>query len=273
MKYKIGDKVRVVSLPEGCEYNSSMQETIGKICEIKNIYNDLICHYEIYQSDRKEYWWFREENLEPVRKPNKLLKRIKELEKRVEELENANKTVKEIVNNSQPSKKITLKEFFESKEKLAIHCDTESKANELLKAFDKIGKKWDDNKSYLNENNWNEYEEETCYTNYNLYGNRDFYKDIGCSIYEFEEIDLTIPQVDLLTEDEKVILRNIDKKYKWIARDKSGTLVLFFEKPYKKGNLWGGDIGYSDIEYFYHLFQFIKWSDEEPYKISKLLGE
>ncbi len=35
--------------------------------------------------------------------------------------------------------KITIKEFFESSEKLAIHCDTEDKAIALCNAFHKQG--------------------------------------------------------------------------------------------------------------------------------------
>lgn len=49
-------------------------------------------------------------------------------------------------------KKITLSEFFKNDEKLAIHCDTEEKANLLLKAFDKMGKKWFAGNSYLERN-------------------------------------------------------------------------------------------------------------------------
>lgn len=32
-------------------------------------------------------------------------------------------------------------DFFNSKEKMVIHCDSEEKSNRLLKAFDKLGKK------------------------------------------------------------------------------------------------------------------------------------
>lgn len=37
---------------------------------------------------------------------------------------------------------MTVKEFFESEEYLAIHCDTKEKAEALLKAFDKAGYTW-----------------------------------------------------------------------------------------------------------------------------------
>ena len=73
------------------------------------------------------------------------------------------------------------------------------------------------------------------------------------------------------TYDEKIILRNLPKKYKWIARDKNGLIFLFSKKPSKCDYSW---IGYNDIAFpYYHLFQFIKWEDEEPYSIEELLGE
>ena len=72
-----------------------------------------------------------------------------------------------------------------------------------------------------------------------------------------------------LTEDEKIILRNLPKKYKYIARDKNGLIFLFSKKPSKCDYSW---IGYNDIAFpYYHLFQFIKWEDEEPYSIEELL--
>ena len=71
------------------------------------------------------------------------------------------------------------------------------------------------------------------------------------------------------TYDEKIILRNLPKKYKWIARDKNGLIFLFSKKPSKCDYSW---IGYNDIAFpYYHLFQFIKWEDEEPYSIEELL--
>ncbi len=72
-----------------------------------------------------------------------------------------------------------------------------------------------------------------------------------------------------LTEDEKVILRNVPKKYKWIARDSSGMVYMFIEKPEKGQAIWYG-FGQPMIP-FYHLFQFIKWEDKEPYSIEEVL--
>ena len=92
------------------------------------------------------------------------------------------------------------------------------------------------------------------------------YKDYTCKKLLWKRKE--IPQ---LTEDEKAILRNVPKKYKYIARDKSGLIFLFSKKPSKCDYSW---IGYNDIAFpFGHLFQFIKWEDEEPYLIKELLGE
>lgn len=84
---------------------------------------------------------------------------------------------------------ITLKDFWESEERLAIHCDTEAKAKKLLCAFHRMGKKWKSGKSYIERNNWIRYEKETCYSNDNMYGSFDCYVKHNCKIYEFEEID------------------------------------------------------------------------------------
>ena len=88
--------------------------------------------------------------------------------------------------------KITLTEFWNSKEKLAIHCNAEEKANKLLKAFDKLGKKWFSESSYLKINHWDIYEKNTCYNNNNGYSCFDWHKENGYNIYEFEDVDLDI---------------------------------------------------------------------------------
>jgi len=84
--------------------------------------------------------------------------------------------------------KITLKQFFDSKEKLAIHCDTEEKANKLLKEFDRLGKKWRFGGSYLEEDCYEGYNDKTCYSNCGGYCEIDYYKDNNHKIYSLEDI-------------------------------------------------------------------------------------
>ena len=95
------------------------------------------------------------------------------------------------------------------------------------------------------------------------------YKDYTCKELLWERKEKPKP---LLNEDEKVILRNLPKRYKWIARDKSDWIFIYENEPIKCCRTsWGGCM-YTTLP-FKHLFQFIKWEDEEPYSIEKLLGE
>lgn len=90
------------------------------------------------------------------------------------------------------------------------------------------------------------------------------YKDYTCTELLWER-----KETPKLTEDEKAILRNRPKDYKWIARDLSGLVYIFIERPEKGQAIWYG-CGQPMIP-FYHLFNFIKWEDKEPYSIENLL--
>lgn len=48
----------------------------------------------------------------------------------------------------------------------AIHCATEKEANKLLKELDKNGWRWCGEQCLLEENNFNSYQEQTCYRLY-----------------------------------------------------------------------------------------------------------
>jgi len=77
-----------------------------------------------------------------------------------------------------------------------------------------------------------------------------------------------------LTEDEKVILRNLPKEYEWIARDEDGELYIYDKpEPFKEKINWYNESKSSELYIFNHKFQFIKWEDEEPYNIKELLKE
>ena len=86
--------------------------------------------------------------------------------------------------------KITLNSFWNSEYKIAIHCKTEEEANELLKAFDKMGKEWSGGGSYLDKVYWDCYKENTCYDNMNKFAFIKYYKSHYYKIYEFEDVDL-----------------------------------------------------------------------------------
>ena len=93
------------------------------------------------------------------------------------------------------------------------------------------------------------------------------YKDYTCIELLWERKDESKPK---LTEDEKVILRNVPKKYKWVIRDHVGSIWLFENKPIK--NIFGWFYSTASNLPFPNLFQFIKYEDKgEPYLIENLL--
>lgn len=94
------------------------------------------------------------------------------------------------------------------------------------------------------------------------------YKD-----YTLKELLWERKEKPKLTDDEKAILRNIPKNYKWIARDEDEMLLIFTGKPIKKDYYWKckDEDDRCCIYLFEHLFQSIKWEDGEPYLIEDLL--
>lgn len=79
--------------------------------------------------------------------------------------------------------------------------------------------------------------------------------------------DLTI------TSAEKVLLENVEKKYRYIARNHDSTLFLFGDKPTKEKWMWvrALDSYASSFAIYSHLFPMVKWEDEEPWLIEDLL--
>lgn len=78
-----------------------------------------------------------------------------------------------------------------------------------------------------------------------------------------------------INQEEYQKLKGLDDKWKWIARDKNGRLYKFQEKPEK---IKVNDFQWTDKKQTWSgmnrdSFQFIQWSDEEPYSIQKLIKE
>lgn len=104
----------------------------------------------------------------------------------------------------------------------------------------------------------------------------------GNGDYEFKESEITVNDITMceviklpnkkqFTDDELCILRNVDKGYKWIARDEDGELCLFNSKPNKliteNYKTWENPFNTSNyklIEIFNHIFNSIQWEDTEP---------
>lgn len=71
----------------------------------------------------------------------------------------------------------------------------------------------------------------------------------------------------IIDDGEKEEEKKIPCIERWLARDKDGTLCLFFGEPPKKGEaLWDDFYGYY-TEIDGSLFPEVKWSDDEPTKV------
>lgn len=79
--------------------------------------------------------------------------------------------------------------------------------------------------------------------------------------------------------NEAVILSFLPTKWKWITRNKNGDLFIFEKKPIRNRHL--GDFWYTHspghnegiIFPYSRMFKSVKWSDEGPTNIDKLLKE
>lgn len=74
------------------------------------------------------------------------------------------------------------------------------------------------------------------------------------------------------TEEEKIILRNLPKKYKWIARDEDDDLCIYSYKPTKRYNYWNStECIFEFLSIYNHIFKSIKWEDDEPCEFRKFI--
>ena len=110
---------------------------------------------------------------------------------------------------------------------------------------------------------------------YRIYNKRlecfdtDFKQWIYSTISFNKVIDSTIIKLPKkqFNQDTLNFFKMIDKKYKWIAKDKNGDIFLFAGKPRKDKNVWLGDDCNCMDGINQSLFDQILWEDEEPIRI------
>lgn len=89
----------------------------------------------------------------------------------------------------------------------------------------------------------------------------------GLQLNDLDDVEevIKLSKKKEFTNDELCILRNADKKYKWIARDEDGELYLFKEKPCKSLGVWETkSVRTTEFLCYNYLFQSITSEDEEP---------
>lgn len=76
---------------------------------------------------------------------------------------------------------------------------------------------------------------------------------------------IKLPKKKKFNQDVLNLFKCIDKKYKWIAKDKNGIVCTFLEKPIKGEKCWTNAKGFNVLGAFKdNLFDEILWEDEEP---------
>ena len=75
-----------------------------------------------------------------------------------------------------------------------------------------------------------------------------------------------------INHKEYEILKGLDNKWKWIARDENNSLWAYSKEPDKKPYGWLS-LAVFDKELEKENFQFIQWEDEEPWNIQELIEE
>lgn len=107
--------------------------------------------------------------------------------------------------------KITLKEFFEDDNFNVCHCNTKEKAIIFLRQAGEVNMKMGSNIHIeLDYTAWNEFKENTCYSNRGTCASKDYYEE-EYDIYEFEDIifenegNMKIYGVEPTKEQEKEI--------------------------------------------------------------------
>lgn len=75
----------------------------------------------------------------------------------------------------------------------------------------------------------------------------------------------------MLSEVEKIILENLEPKFKYIARDRNGFLWIYSHCPkrveeYGFWEIVSFSTSSKNFSFYQHLFKSIKWEDEKPYK-------
>lgn len=100
-----------------------------------------------------------------------------------------------------------------------------------------------------------------CYdSNFNQW----IYSTLGFNKLIASEI-IKLPNKKQFSQDTLNFFKCIDKRWRYIAKDKNGTISAFGSKPTKKERCWLNYEGFDCLDVFKDsLFDEILWEDDEP---------
>lgn len=93
------------------------------------------------------------------------------------------------------------------------------------------------------------------------------YSQSSFNLNEFKFIEevIKLPKKKQFSQETLNFFKCIDKKYKWIAKDKDGEVCIYINKPKKEDVSWDNFSLYKPLDIIKDsLFDEILWEDEEP---------
>lgn len=154
MKYKKGDRVRIVSEPpEGLNWASEMNVYLGRVMTIKNV---LIRGYKMVE-DKGEWFW-------------------------------GNGMIAGLASETPFDFKAW------KYKKVCMHCKTKEEAEDFCREMAKAGLRWSNGESYLELSNFRNHENHICYFfNNGAYSGYEYAKTKGCTVLEWSDYRSTEP--------------------------------------------------------------------------------
>lgn len=175
MKYKNGDRVRIVSeTTEEMNWISEMDVYLGRVMTIKNIISGLIFggRYKMVEDDDEYYW------------DDEMIVGL--------------------------ASEVPFDFGAWKGKKVCMHCKTRQEAEDFCREMDKAGLVWSSGNSYLSWSCFDPYKEQTCYCfNKGTYESTVRAKDKGYTILEWSDYRSTEPPKG---EHEKIMGLKIDSK-------------------------------------------------------------
>lgn len=173
MKYKKGDRVRIVSeTTEGMNWISEMDVYLGRVMTIKNIISGLIFggRYKMVEDDDEYYW------------DDEMIVGL--------------------------ASEVPFDFGAWKGKKVCMHCKTRQEAEDFCREMNKAGLSWSSGNSYLSWSCFDPYKEQTCYCfNKGTYDSTVYAKDKGYQILEWSDYSSTEPK----EEQEKTMSKSDNK--------------------------------------------------------------
>lgn len=85
---------------------------------------------------------------------------------------------------------------------------------------------------------------------------------------------IKLPKKKKFSQDTLNFFKCIDKKYKWITKDKDGDVCVYCEKPTKGSDYWLSNRNlYISKAFNQDMFDQILWEDDEPVYIDDYVNK